>query len=61
MNMIMKLKLIFAFQIYHYLMYFANTAYPQPQCLWPPEQLKAFHLACYTLEMCMLDSGLSKK
>jgi len=47
--------------IYHHLMYFANTAYPQPQCLWPPEQLKAFHLACYTLEMCMLDSVLTKK
>lgn len=47
--------------IFHYLLYFANTAYPQPQCLWPPLQLKAFHLACYTLEMCSLDSTLSKK
>ncbi|CAD7963005.1 unnamed protein product [Amoebophrya sp. A120] len=42
--------------IYHYVAYYAHLAYPYPQSMWPQEQLKAFNLACYTLEMCLLDS-----
>lgn len=45
--------------IYHYLQWFAHVAnQDKPSCLWPPEQLKSFNLACYTLEMCLLDSRI---
>ncbi|CAD7968299.1 unnamed protein product [Amoebophrya sp. A25] len=47
--------------VYHFLLYYAHLAYPYPMDLWPTEQLKAFTLASYTLEMCLLDSRTQNK
>lgn len=47
---------------YHYLQYFAHLAYDGlPMVMWPAEQIKCFHLAGYTLEMCLLDSRIIMK
>jgi len=45
--------------IYHFLQYFAYSANSERMINnWPIEQRKAFYLACYTLELCLLDSKL---
>eukprot|EP00392_Amoebophrya_sp_AT5.2_P011244 g11319.t1 len=56
-----KLQQVSRPTIYHFLSYYAYLAYPCPQEAWPLEQAKAFNLACYTLEMCLLDSRTQNK